>query len=115
MLVAGFTIIRNAIKYDYPVKEAILSVLPLCDAFYVGIGKSEDGTRKLIESIGSEKIRIVDTVWDDSLREGGKVLAVETNKVFDAIPEAYTWCFYIQSDECIHEDDYPKIREAMAA
>lgn len=113
MLVAGFTIIRNALKYDYPVKEAILSVLPLCDAFYVGVGQSEDDTRRLIESIGSEKIRIIDTVWDDSLREGGRVLAVETNKVLDAIPDAYDWCFYIQSDECIHEEDYPKIKAAM--
>lgn len=114
MKTAGFTIIRNALKYDYPVVEAIQSVLPLCDAFYVGVGNSEDGTRALIESIGSEKIRIIDTVWDDALREGGRVLADETNKVFDAIPEDYTWCFYIQSDECVHEQDVPVISKAMA-
>lgn len=113
MKIAGFTIIRNAVKYDYPVVEAITSVLPLCDVFYVGVGNSDDGTRALIESIASEKIRIIDTVWDDRLREGGKVLAVETNKVFDAIPADYDWCFYIQSDECIHEDDYAAIRQAM--
>jgi hypothetical protein len=35
MKVCGFTIIRNAIKYDYPVVEAIQSVLPLCDKFIV--------------------------------------------------------------------------------
>lgn len=115
MLVAGFTIIRNAIKYDYPVKEAILSVLPLCDAFYVGVGNSDDDTRTLIESIGSEKIIIIDTVWDDSLREGGKVLAIETNKVFNAIPQQYNWCFYIQSDECVHEEDLPVIKASMQA
>ncbi len=114
MKVAGFTIIRNAVKYDYPVVEAILSVLPLCDIFYAGVGNSEDGTRALIESIGSDKIRIIDTVWDDSLREGGRVLAEETNKVFDAIPMEYDWCFYIQSDECVHEEDHGKIRASMA-
>jgi hypothetical protein len=113
MKVAGFTIIRNAIKYDYPVIEAINSILPVCDVFYVGVGNSEDETRELIASIGSEKIKIIDTVWDDSLREGGKVLAVETNKVFDAIPEEFDWCFYIQSDECVHEEDLPKIAKAM--
>jgi hypothetical protein len=113
MQVAGFTIIRNALKYDYPVVEAIMSILPICDIFYVGVGNSDDGTRQLIESITSEKIKIVDTVWDDTLREGGKILSIETNKVFDAIPKEFDWCFYIQSDECVHEDDLPKIKQAM--
>ncbi len=113
MQVAGFTIIRNALKYDYPVIEAISSILPICDVFYVGVGNSEDDTRKLIESIASDKIRIIDTVWDDTLREGGKILSIETNKVFDQIPKDYDWCFYIQSDECVHEQDLPKIKEAM--
>ena len=48
MKVTGFTFIRNAIRYDYPVKEAILSILPLCDEFVVAVGKSDDDTRSLI-------------------------------------------------------------------
>lgn len=113
MKVAGFTIIRNAIRYDYPVVEAITSILPLCDVFFVGVGNSDDNTRQLIENIASDKIKIIDTVWDDTLRKGGKVLAVETNKVFDTIPQEFDWCFYIQSDECVHENDLPKIKQAM--
>lgn len=113
MKVAGFTIIRNAITYDYPVVEAITSILPICDVFYVGVGNSSDETRKLVESIPSDKIKIIDSVWDDNLRQGGKVLAIETNKVFDRIPAEYNWCFYIQSDECVHEDDLPAIKTAM--
>ena len=97
MKIAGFTIIRNAIKYDYPVVEAITSILILCDEFYVGVGKSDDDTRNLISSINSEKIKIIDTVWDDNLRQGGAVLAIETNKVFDAIPNDFDWCFYSDS------------------
>src|SRR6478672_1640217 len=113
MKIAGFTIIRNARKYDYPVLEAILSILPLCDEFYVGVGQSDDDTRELVKSIPSDKIIIVDSVWDDDLRSGGQVLAIETNKVFDAIPEDFDWCFYIQSDECVHEDDLKKLRARM--
>jgi hypothetical protein len=112
MKIAGFTIIRNALKYDYPVVEAITSVLPLCDAFFVGVGNSEDDTRKLIESIPSDKIKIIDTTWDDSLRQGGLVLSHETNKVFDQVPDEFDWCFYIQSDECVHEHDFEKIKAA---
>lgn len=113
MKVAGFTIIRNALKFDYPVVEAITSILPICDKFFVGVGNSEDGTRQLIESIASDKIIIIDTIWDDKLREGGKILSIETNKVFDAIPKEFDWCFYIQSDECVHEADLAKIKNAM--
>jgi hypothetical protein len=110
---AGFTIIRNAIQYDYPVVESIQSVLPWVDKFYVGVGKSDDDTLGLIRSIGSDKIEIIETVWDMQLRVGGKLLSVETNKVFDVIPLTYDWCFYIQADEVFHEEDGPKLREYM--
>lgn len=113
MKTAGFTIIRNALKYDYPVVEAITSILPICDSFYVGVGNSDDDTLNLIKNINSPKIKIIETVWDDSLREGGKVLAIETNKVFDYIPAEYNWCFYIQSDEVVHEKHLDTIKKAM--
>src|SRR5689334_14313339 len=113
MKVTGLTIIRNAIKYDYPVVEAITSILPLCDEFIVAVGKSEDDTLSLIKNIGSPKIRIIETAWDDTLRQGGQVLALETNKALDAVGKDTDWCFYIQSDECVHEKYLAIIREAM--
>lgn len=113
MFVSGFTIVRNAVKFDYPVVEAIQSILPLCDEFVVAVGKSEDETLQLIRSIGNPKIRIIETVWDDSLREGGRVLADETNKAFDALSEKADWCFYIQGDEIIHEQYHETIRRSM--
>lgn len=113
MKVAGFTIIRNAIKFDYPVVEAITSILPICDEFVVAVGNSEDETLQLIKNINSPKIKIIETVWNDHLREGGQVLAMETNKAFDAISSDVDWCFYIQSDECVHEKHLISIKEAM--
>lgn len=113
MKTAGFTFIRNALKFDYPVAEAIRSVLPVCDYFVVAVGCSDDETLDLVRSIGDPKIRVLETVWDDSLREGGRVLAAETDKAFQAIPPEFDWCFYIQADECVHEQDLPHIREQM--
>lgn len=113
MKVAGFTFVRNAIKYDYPIVEAIQSILSICDLMVVAVGNSEDNTLELIQSINSQKIQIIETVWDDSLREGGRVLAMETDKAFRAIPEEYDWAFYIQGDEVVHENDLPTIRNAM--
>ena len=113
MKVSGFTFVRNAIKFDYPIVEAITSILPICDEIIVAVGKSEDGTLELIRSIKSAKIKIIETSWNDSLREGGHVLADETNKAFAAISPESDWAFYIQGDEVIHEKQLPMISAAM--
>ena len=113
MKVCGFTIVRNAVKFDYPAIEAIQSILPLCDEFVVAVGNSDDSTISLIETIQSDKIKIVHTTWDDSLRIGGKVLAVETDKAFDAISDDIDWAFYIQADEVVHEKYHDTIYNAM--
>lgn len=113
MTVSGFTIIRNAIQYDFPVVESITSILPVCDEFVVAIGKSDDDTLGLIRSIDSPKIKIIKTVWDDNLREGGRVLAVETDKAFNAVSADSDWAFYIQADEIVHENDLSVISGSM--
>jgi len=112
MKVTGFTFIKNALIYDYPVVEAIKSILPICDEFVVAVGKSDDDTLNLIKKIDS-KIRIVETVWDETLREGGKVLAVETDKALAAISKDSDWAFYIQGDEVVHEKYLKTIKENM--
>jgi hypothetical protein len=111
--VSGITFVRNAIKFDYPVVESISSILPLCDEVVVSVGNSEDKTEELIRSISSNKIKIYQSVWDDSLKQGGKVLAVETNKSLDHVAADSDWCFYLQADEVIHEEDHETISNAM--
>jgi glycosyltransferase involved in cell wall biosynthesis len=113
MFVSGFTFVRNAVKFDYPVVEAILSILPLCDEMVVAVGNSDDDTLGLIRSIDSPKIKIIETIWDDSLRKGGQVLAVETDKALAAVSPEADWCFYIQGDEVVHEQYLPIIKQAM--
>jgi len=113
MKVTGFSFIRNAVKYDYPIKEAILSILPICDDFVVAVGDSEDTTLELIKNIDNKKIKILETVWNDNLREGGQVLALETDKAFQAIDIESDWAFYIQGDEVIHEKYLQEIYTVM--
>ena len=113
MFVSGFTIVRNARRFDYPVIESIRSMLPLCDEVVVAVGKSDDDTLQMVQSIADPRIRIVETTWDDALREGGQVLAIETDKALAATNPEATWCLYLQADEVLHEADYPNIRAAM--
>ena len=112
MKVSGFTFIRNAIKLDYPIVEAIRSILPLCHEVIVAVGNSDDDTLKLVKNI-DPKIKIIETIWDDSLREGGQVLAEETNKAFREISKDSNWAIYIQGDEVMHESYHDNIRKAM--
>lgn len=113
MKVSGFTFVRNAVKFDYPIIEAITSILPVCDEIIVAVGLSEDSTLELIKSIKSTKIKIIETIWNDALRDGGRVLADETNKAFAAISPDSDWAFYIQGDEIIHEQYLPAVKAAM--
>ena len=64
--ISGFTIVRNAIKLDFPVEASIRSILPICDEVVVNVGRSDDDTLALIRSIGDPKIRIIETEWDMS-------------------------------------------------
>jgi len=113
MHVTGFTFIKNAVKFDYPIVESITSILPICDEFVVAVGKSEDDTMALIYAIDSPKIRIIETVWAEDIREDGRVLALETDKAFQAIGSNSDWCFYIQGDEVVHEKYLHTIKGSM--
>ncbi len=112
MKITGVTIIKNAVKNDYPIVEAINSILPMVDEMIVSIDKGEDDTEKLIKSIESEKMKIIYSHWDMTLREGGKVYAVETDKAISHVSADTDWIFYIQADEVIHEKYHSAILNA---
>ncbi len=113
MKVSGFSFIKDALIYDYPIVEAIRSILPICDEVVVAVGASNDKTLDLISQIDKTKIKIVETKWDETLREGGRVLAIETDKAFKNVSENADWAFYIQGDEVIHEKYLKTIYEEM--
>src|SRR5690606_7594417 len=112
MKVCGFSFVRNGVTYDYPFKEAYQSILPICDSMVVAVGQSTDNTLEVVKSI-DPKIKVIETTWDDTKRDGGRVLAIETDKAFQAIPAEFDWAFYIQGDEVVHESYLPVIKEAM--
>ena len=102
MKISGFTMVRNATKYYFPVRESIESILPIVDEFIVALGKGDSGdtTREAIESIGSPKIRIIDRVWREEDFAESRIFAIETN--FALSQCTGDWCFYLQADEVIH-------------
>lgn len=113
MKVSAFTYIRNGITYDYPFVESIKSALPLVDEYITVVGDSTDGTREAIIAINSNKIKIIDTTWDDELRTGGKIFALQTNIGLDNVSKDADWLLHLQADEIIHEKDFAIITKAL--
>ncbi len=105
MKLSGFTMVRNAEKYYFPIKASIQSILPIVDEFIVALGNNsaDDKTREIIESIDSEKVIIIDRVWPEEAFIDGRIFAMETN--FALSQCTGDWCFYLQADEVVHEQD----------
>ena len=94
---------KNATKLYYPWKQAIESILPIVDEFVVALGNSDpdDTSRQEIESIGSPKVKIIDTVWDLEKYPRGMENAHQTDIAKQHC--SGDWLFYLQADEVIHE------------
>ena len=111
MKVSGYTFIRNGSLLGYPFIESICSALPLCDEFIVAVGDSEDDTLERIQAIKSDKIRIIQTNWNEKMHDRGFVYAQQ--KMIAQYNCTGDWAFYLEGDELLHEEDLPKIRASM--
>lgn len=111
MTISGFMMARNADKYYYPIRESILSILPIVDEFIVALGEGDpdDQTREMILSLNSPKIRVISRLWDEGAFTDARVLREETN--FALLQCRGDWCFYLQADEVVHEADHAEILE----
>lgn len=112
MKISGFTFVRNAQKLYFPIRESIESILPIVDEYIVALGKGDDDdhTEEEILSISSPKIKIIHRVWDEALFKDGRIFAHETNAALKHCTG--DWCFYLQADEVIHENDLTLIQQA---
>jgi glycosyltransferase involved in cell wall biosynthesis len=109
---SGYSIARNAIRYGYPLEQSLRSLLPLVDELVVAVGKSEDKTEQLVRDVAGKKLKLIRTVWDERLREGGRILSQQSNLALEACTG--DWAIYLQADEVLHEDDLALIERACA-
>lgn len=112
MKISGFTLARNAIRYGYPLAESLRSLLPLVDELVVAVGRSEDRTEQLVRDVGGRKVKVIRTVWDEALRQGGRILSQQSNLALERCTG--DWAVYLQADEVLHEDDLALIERACA-
>ena len=111
MKVSGFTFLRNAVINGYPFEESIRSILPIVDEFICVIGESQDETRARVAAIGGEKIRMVDSQWNESMQDRGFVYGQQ--KMIAQYNCSGDWAFYLEGDEVLHEAEVDQIRQTM--
>ncbi|QIR75406.1 glycosyltransferase [Sulfurospirillum diekertiae] len=111
MKVSAFTFIKNGEILGYPFVESIKSILPIVDEFVVNVGQSEDDTLKIIQAIDSPKIRIIESLWNNNMKDRGYVYGQQ--KMIAQFNCTGDWAFYLEGDEVVHEEDLDKIYACM--
>jgi Glycosyl transferase family 2 len=116
MKISGFTFLRNGQKLGYPFVASIRSILPIVDEFIIALGPCEDDTERMLRDIGDAKIRVIPTQWNEKIRHDYSVkgFVYGQQKTIALANCTGDWAFYLEADEVVHEDDLPRIREAMA-
>jgi len=111
MKVSAFTFIKNGEILGYPFVESIKSILPIVDEFVINVGQSEDDTLKIIQAIDSPKIRIIESQWNNHMKDRGYVYGQQ--KMIAQFNCTGDWAFYLEGDEVVHEEDLDKIYACM--
>lgn len=107
----GNVCIRNGFRLDYPWREAVKSLLPICDEVVICDCDSDDGTRDWIEAWAKSepKINIVNFPWTDP-RGDNQFWPEWLNYARQHLKTE--WHIQLDADEVIHEADHELIRMA---
>ena len=74
MNIGGYVIVRNGIRLDYCFKEAIESMLKVCDQVVACDSDSDDGTREVLDimALEDDRIQVVNWPWPKPHAAGGE-------------------------------------------
>ena len=111
MKVSAFTFIKNGEILGYPFIQSIKSILPIVDEFVINVGSGEDNTLEVIQAINDPKIRIIQSCWNDNMKNRGYVYGQQ--KMVAQFNCTGDWAFYIEGDEIYHENDLDRIYMSM--
>jgi len=107
--ISGYMTTYNCVSQEYPYLQAIKSMLLFCSEVCIVDGGSKDGTWESLQEISSiePKVKLKQVIRDWSHPR---------HAVFDGAQKAEAramcsgdFCWQMDSDEIVHEDDAPKI------
>lgn len=110
--IGGNVTVRNAIELDYPFRECIESLLPVCDEVIVTDSDSTDGTRQELNRWAKKqkKLRILNYPWGNPV---GKIDWILDKENFGRERLNSHYHLMLEADEILHEDSYKEVLEAV--
>jgi len=114
MSIGGSMFVHNALRYDYCMEEAILSLLAFCDQVVVLDCQSDDGTLAALNKMAERyKALQVQGNGEWTCAPGRERLAILANQARAHLTTQYH--FMLQADEVVHEASIPFIKQAVAS
>jgi len=108
--ISGYTTTLNCLKQQYPFKECISSMLGFCDEVIVVDGGSTDGTWEALQRMSNDDARL-------KVHQVKRDWSTKRSSLFDGMQKAEAralctseFCWQMDSDEIVHENDYEKIK-----
>lgn len=104
----GNVVIRNGIELDYCWKEAVQSLLPVCDTVTICDGESTDGTQEEVRAWAAKEPKISVCVWPWPNPVGNPEWFEDfINYAREHVKADLQ--FQLDADEIVHEDSYQEI------
>lgn len=133
--ISGYTTVYNAVKQQYPFEQCIKSMLEFCDEVCVVDGGSTDGTLQRLEELQKQHLQISREGYEEAKNKPSlnfvsnlKVKIIprdwssKRHPVFDGAQKAAAramctkeFCWQMDADEVVHEDDAKKIPDMCRA
>lgn len=111
--ISGYTTTYNCVSQNYPFVESIMSMIDCLDEVIIVDGGSTDGTLSILNELAKDhpKLRVIENRRDWNHKRSA---------VFDgdqkAVARSYCtgdFCWQMDVDEIIHQNDYPKVRDLI--
>lgn len=118
LTVSGYTTVRNANRMKYPWHATVSSMLGFCDEVIVVDGGSSDNTWDELQVMAAAQGDGRLKVYQHSVPDDHPSFAYETDGKLKATARSYCagdFCWQMDADEVVHEDDYGKVSQLMSA
>lgn len=124
--ISGYTTTYNCIKQAYPFEQCIESMLQFCDEVCVVDGGSTDGTYEVLLRIAAEHAtqdpKTKEPILKLKVKQIKRDWTTKRHPVFDGMQKAEAramcskdFCWQMDSDEVVHEDDTARIQDLCRA
>ncbi len=113
---SGYTTVRNANKMQYPWQATVMSMLGFCNEVVVVDGGSSDDTWNELQKLAEEHEKL--KIYQHSISDNDPSFAYETDGKLKATARSYCtgdFCWQMDADEVVHEEDYGKVDQLMRA